>query len=92
MRSRICRLLENIFSSYDAIITPTTPNIAFNKGESEQDFMKVYVADVTTVIANLAGVPAVSVPCGTVNNLPVGLQIIGGALQEQKILNIAYQF
>lgn len=92
MRRRICRLLEKIFHSYNAIITPTTPNIAFNKGESEQDFMKVYVADVTTVIANLAGVPAVSVPCGTVDSLPVGLQIIGGSLQEQQILHIAYQF
>ncbi|BBM81905.1 Asp-tRNA(Asn)/Glu-tRNA(Gln) amidotransferase subunit GatA [Candidatus Uabimicrobium amorphum] len=92
MRRRICHLLNNILHSYDAIVTPTTPNTAFTKGESEQDFMKVYVADVTTVIANLTGLPAVSIPCGMVENLPVGLQIIGGALQEQQILNIAYQF
>ncbi|WP_372369793.1 Asp-tRNA(Asn)/Glu-tRNA(Gln) amidotransferase subunit GatA [Candidatus Uabimicrobium sp. HlEnr_7] len=91
-RGYICDLLKDIFNKYDAIITPTTPTTAFKKGENEQDFMKTYTADITTVVASLAGIPAISLPCGLVDGLPVGLQIMGKMLEEQQILNIAYQF
>jgi aspartyl-tRNA(Asn)/glutamyl-tRNA(Gln) amidotransferase subunit A len=89
IRTLIMNEIKNIFNKYDIILTPTTPDIAFDFNEGLKDPLKLYLADITTVLANLAGVPAISVPCGFVKNMPVGLQIIGKPLDELKLFNSA---
>ncbi|MBP6990271.1 MAG: Asp-tRNA(Asn)/Glu-tRNA(Gln) amidotransferase subunit GatA [Spirochaetes bacterium] len=84
--------MMTILASFDAIAMPATPDIAFPLGESENDPMKMYLADVTTVIANLAGLPALSVPSGMVHGLPVGLQLVGRPLEEDRLLGVAAAF
>jgi len=76
------------FKEVDAIFTPVSPTPAFKLGEKIEDPLKMYLSDIFTVSVNLAGLPAVSIPCGKVNNLPVGLQIIGKPFEEEKILAI----
>ncbi len=85
IREDIMRILE----AFDAIAIPSTPDIAFPLGESQSDPMKIYLSDVTTVIANLAGLPALSVPAGMVHGMPVGLQLIGRPLDDGRLLGIA---
>ncbi len=85
IRDDMMKLLEK----YDAIVIPTTPDIAFPLGESQSDPMKIYLSDVTTVIANLAGLPALSVPAGTVHGMPTGLQFIGRPLDDGRLLSMA---
>jgi aspartyl-tRNA(Asn)/glutamyl-tRNA(Gln) amidotransferase subunit A len=78
------------FTSVDAIVMPTTPSAAFRLGERVDHPLQMYLNDVFTVSANLAGVPAVSVPCGlTDQRLPVGIQVVGPAFSEGRILQIA---
>lgn len=78
------------FAKVDAIVTPTTPTPAFRFGEHDADPVQMYLGDVFTVAANLAGLPGVSVPCGfTKDKLPVGLQILGAPFAEAKILTVA---
>jgi aspartyl-tRNA(Asn)/glutamyl-tRNA(Gln) amidotransferase subunit A len=79
------------FEKVDVIITPTSPTTAFKIGEKIDDPLTMYLSDVYTVSANLAGIPAISVPCGhDSKGLPIGLQIIGRPLEEELILRIAY--
>lgn len=92
IRTMIMNELKSILSKFDVIATPTTPDIAFKFGESETDPLKIYLADITTVLPNLSGLPAISIPCGKVNNMPVGLQLIGKPLSEEKLLQIGYNF
>ena len=81
------------FKKVDAIVTPTTPTTAFRFGEKTADPVQMYLADILTVPANLAGLPGVSVPCGRdKDNLPIGLQIIGRHLDEGTILNLAHAY
>ena len=77
------------FGEVDLILGPTTPTTAFKLGEKTQDPLKMYLADVYTVAVNLAGLPAISLPAGEVDNLPVGLQLIGGWFEEEKIFEAA---
>ncbi|MFX1501124.1 MAG: Asp-tRNA(Asn)/Glu-tRNA(Gln) amidotransferase subunit GatA [Promethearchaeota archaeon] len=80
------------FKKCDAIVSPTMPSTAFKIGELINDPLQMYLADILTCPVNLAGIPAVSIPCGfDSNNLPVGFQIIGDYFDEKGILNIAYQ-
>ncbi len=88
IRDDMMKLLEK----YDAIVIPTTPDIAFPLGESQSDPMKIYLSDVTTVIANLAGLPALSVPAGMVHGMPAGLQFIGRPLDDARLLAMAGAF
>ncbi len=82
---------DNVFSKVDCIITPTTPGTAFRLGEKIDDPLHMYLSDVYTTSANLAGIPGISVPCGyDRNGLPVGLQILGKQFDEQTLLNTAY--
>lgn len=93
VRTLIKRDFENAFSKYDAIITPTSPTPAFKIGEKSSDPLTMYLSDIFTISANLAGIPGVSIPCGfTKNNLPIGLQILGKAFDEETILRIAYNY
>jgi aspartyl-tRNA(Asn)/glutamyl-tRNA(Gln) amidotransferase subunit A len=83
---------ERAFEVCDALITPTSPEAAFRLGEKTSDPLTMYLSDIYTVSANLAGIPALSTPCGSVSGLPVGLQILGPALDEATLLRIADGF
>jgi len=81
------------FAKADCIIMPTSPTTAFKIGEKTNDPLQMYLSDVYTIAVNLAGVPAISIPCGfDKNNLPIGLQIIAPAFAEEKLLQIAMLF
>lgn len=93
VRTLIKQDFDNVFANYDVIMGPTTPTPAFKIGEKNFDPMVVYARDVTTVPINLAGVPAISVPCGfSKEGLPFGLQIIGKHFAEQTIYRVAHAF
>lgn len=83
---------DEIFNSYDLILGPTSPVLPFKIGERSSEPLQMYLADVYTVIVNLAGLPAISIPCGfSCEGLPVGLQLIGPRFGEGKILQAAYR-
>lgn len=91
---KVRRLIQNktkeILSNYDMILTPSTPGTAFEFGKNSLDPIKMYLEDIFTVQANIAGVPAISVPCGLHSNgLPIGLQIMADFFQEAKMLDLA---
>jgi aspartyl-tRNA(Asn)/glutamyl-tRNA(Gln) amidotransferase subunit A len=93
VRTLIKRDYQNAFDNVDVIVTPTTPTTAFMVGEKMADPLQMYLTDIFTLSANLAGVPAISVPCGiTTGNLPVGLQILGGHFHEETVLKVAYAY
>lgn len=81
----------NAFKEVDIIVSPTTPDTAFKLGAKSNNPIEMYLADIYTTGVNLAGLPGMSVPAGFVNNLPVGLQLIGNYFQEAKLLNVAHQ-
>ena len=96
-KARIVRRLikkdfENAFLKVDLILSPTSPTAAFKIGEKINDPIKMYLADIFTVSSNLAGVPALSLPCGKIGELPVGLQIIGRPFEENVIFEAAEAF
>ena len=93
VRTLIRRDFESAFSACDVIATPTTPTPAFRLGEKTDDPLQMYLADVFTVPANLAGLPALSLPCGLASGLPVGLQLLGRPFDEATLLRAgaAYQ-
>jgi len=80
------------FAQCDVIVGPVAPTPAFNLGEKSSDPISMYLADLYTIPVNLAGIPAMSVPAGEVNNLPVGLHLIGNYHSEAKLLNVAHQY
>jgi aspartyl-tRNA(Asn)/glutamyl-tRNA(Gln) amidotransferase subunit A len=93
VRTLIRRDFEAAIGTCDAIATPTTPTPAFRLGEKTADPLQMYLADIFTVPANLAGLPALSLPCGLVGGLPVGLQLLGRPFDEATLLRAgaAYQ-
>ena len=92
-RTLIKQDFDNVFKNVDVIITPTSPGPAFKIGEKATDPLQMYLSDIFTISVNLAGVPAISIPCGfTKDNLPVGLQIIGRHFDEESILKAAYAY
>ncbi len=82
----------NAFKEVDIIAGPVTPTTAFNKNEKNHDPVAMALGDVFTVALNLAGLPGMSINCGQINNLPVGLQLIGNYFEEARLLNAAHQF
>ncbi len=91
VRTLVARDFENAFREVDVIVTPTTPSAAFKIGEKADDPLAMYLADVFTVTANLAGIPAISVPCGkSSTGLPIGLQILGRHFDESSVLRVAH--
>lgn len=92
VRTLIKQDFEKVFAEYDVIIGPTAPTTAFKIGEQIDDPLKMYLNDICTIPVNLAGVPAISVPCGLVDGLPVGLQIIGNVFAESTVLRVAHAF
>lgn len=88
LRDEFARALERV----DVIATPTAPSVAFPLGERLADPVSMYLSDIYTASVNLAGLPAVSVPAGFSDGLPVGLQIIGNYFREAQVLNVAHQY
>ncbi|MCO1333778.1 Asp-tRNA(Asn)/Glu-tRNA(Gln) amidotransferase subunit GatA [Microbulbifer sp. OS29] len=80
------------FDKVDVIMGPTTPSPAFKLGAKSANPIAMYLEDIYTIATNLAGLPGMSIPCGLVNNMPVGLQITGNYLDEARMLNIAHQY
>ncbi len=91
-RTLIKEDFDRAFEEIDVIVAPTMPTPAFKLGERVEDPLQMYLVDVYTAPVSLAGVPAISIPGGKVGGLPFGLQLIGGHLQESKILRAAYAF
>jgi aspartyl-tRNA(Asn)/glutamyl-tRNA(Gln) amidotransferase subunit A len=89
VRTLIRRDYEAAFEACDVVATPTAPNPAFRFGEKTDDPLTMYLEDIFTVPANLAGVPGISVPCGFASGLPVGLQFVGRAFDEETLLRVA---
>ena len=93
---RIRRLIANdfveAFKSCDIIMGPTSPSTAFRLGEKAADPVQMYLSDIYTIAVNLAGLPGMSVPCGLVGGLPVGLQLIGNYFDEARLLNVAHRY
>jgi aspartyl-tRNA(Asn)/glutamyl-tRNA(Gln) amidotransferase subunit A len=89
VRTLLRRDFDEAFSECDVIATPTSPETAFVLGEKSSDPLKMYLSDVYTVTAPLAGIPGISLPCGDVGGLPVGLQLLGPPLGEATILRVA---
>jgi aspartyl-tRNA(Asn)/glutamyl-tRNA(Gln) amidotransferase subunit A len=92
IRTLIRRDFEKAFKRFNVLIGPTMPVPPFKIGEKIQDPLALYMCDVDTISANLAGLPAMSVPCGFTNDLPVGMQIIAPPLREDLMLQVAYTF
>jgi aspartyl-tRNA(Asn)/glutamyl-tRNA(Gln) amidotransferase subunit A len=92
VRTLVARDYQNAFEQVDVIVGPTTPTVAFKIGEKIDDPLAMYLNDVYTVPANLAGIPGVSVPCGFADGLPIGLQILGRHFDEGTILRAAHAY
>ena len=93
VRTLIRNDFDNAFKKVDILLTPTCPSTAFLKGDFVNDPLSMYLSDLLTVPANLAGLPAISIPCGfDKKGLPIGLQLIGNVLEEHRILNAANIF
>jgi len=82
----------NAFKEVDLIAGPTSPSPAFEFGSKGEDPVAMYLEDIYTIATNLAGLPGMSIPCGLVENKPVGLQLIGNYFAEKKLLNVAHKF
>jgi aspartyl-tRNA(Asn)/glutamyl-tRNA(Gln) amidotransferase subunit A len=91
-RNLIAGDFKKAFERFDVLISPTSPILPFKLGEKVENPLEMYLADICTIPINLAGLPAISIPCGFVNDLPVGLQIIGPVFSESKLFEVAYGF
>nr|WP_206529745.1 Asp-tRNA(Asn)/Glu-tRNA(Gln) amidotransferase subunit GatA [Brevibacillus sp. SYP-B805] len=93
VRTLIIQDFQAAFAQYDVILHPTTPTTAFKLGDKLDDPVKMYLEDICTVPVNLAGLPAISVPCGfAANGLPIGMQLVGKAFDESTILRVAHAY
>ena len=93
VRALIAQDFANAFEKVEAILTPTAPTPAFKLGEKTADPLQMYLADIYTVTGSLAGIPGISVPCGTTKEkLPIGMQILGPHFSEARILQLARAF
>lgn len=93
VRTLIKKDFDRVFNDFDCIVTPTSPTAAFKIGEKTQDPLKMYLSDIYTISVNLAGIPAISIPCGfTKAGLPIGLQIIAKPFDEAMLFRVAHAF
>ena len=92
VRTLLRRDFEKAFEEFDVIISPTSPRVAFGIGELADDPYAMKLADVCTIPVNLAGIPAISIPCGFKDGLPIGLQIMAKGLDEETLIRVAYTF
>jgi aspartyl-tRNA(Asn)/glutamyl-tRNA(Gln) amidotransferase subunit A len=93
VRTLICEDFQTAFNDVDLIVTPVTPTPAFKLGEKSENPLQMYLSDIYTISINLAGLPAISVPCGfSKAGLPIGLQLIGRAFEEETLLRAAHAY
>jgi aspartyl-tRNA(Asn)/glutamyl-tRNA(Gln) amidotransferase subunit A len=93
VRTLIRRDFDRAFEGVDVLLTPTSPTTAFRFGAHADDPLAMYLADLLTIPANMAGLPAISVPCGfDQQGLPIGVQLITGVLQEERLLQVAHHY
>ena len=93
VRTLVMKEFNKAFEKYDIILTPTSPTVSFDLGSKSENPLEMYLSDICTVSVNIAGVPAISIPCGVNSeNMPIGMQLIGNKFCEEKILNVAYVF
>ena len=93
VRTLVMKEFEKAFEKYDLILTPTSPTVAFDIGAKSNNPLEMYLSDICTVSVNIAGLPAISIPCGVDNEqMPIGMQLIGNKFEEETILNVAYTF
>ena len=92
VRTLIRQDFENAFKKFDVLVMPTCPTTAFNVGDKIDDPIQMYLNDIFTIPANIAGIPGISVPSGLIDGLPVGLQFMSGSLQEKKLFQAAYAY
>ena len=93
VRTLIRRDFDRAFETVDVLLIPTSPTTAFGFGAHSNDPLAMYLADLLTIPANMAGLPAISVPCGfDAQGLPIGLQLITGVLEEPRLLQVAHQY
>ena len=93
VRTLIRRDFEQAFKQVDLILAPSTPTPAFKFGEKTQDPLQMYLSDIFTITVNLAGIPAISIPCGlSAEGLPIGMQLMGPPFAESKLLKAAYAY
>ncbi len=92
VRTLIRRDFDLAFQKCDALITPTSPTVPFKLGQKVGDPLQMYLSDVCTLSVNIAGIPAISIPAGFANGLPVGMQIMGRPFAEETLLRIAYTY
>jgi aspartyl-tRNA(Asn)/glutamyl-tRNA(Gln) amidotransferase subunit A len=90
VRTLIVREFAQAFEGVDVLASPTSPTVAFPIGDRTADPYAMYLADVCTIPASLAGLPAISIPCGLSDGLPVGLQLAGPAFSENRLLDAAH--
>jgi aspartyl-tRNA(Asn)/glutamyl-tRNA(Gln) amidotransferase subunit A len=90
VRTKIADDFRSAFESFDFLVTPTSPSVAFKLGERVDDPLSMYLSDYCTVPMSLAGIPAISIPAGLADGLPVGFQIAGPAFSENRMLDAAY--
>jgi len=92
VRTLIKQEFDQAFEKYDALITPTSPIVPFKLGEKLEDPMQMYLSDVCTLPINIAGIPAISLPAGFADSLPIGMQIMGKPFSEEILLRIAFAY
>ncbi len=92
VRTLIRNEFDEAFRHCDALVTPTSPTVAFRLGEKTADPIQMYLSDIYTVPVNVAGLPAISLPCGLADGLPVGMQLIGPSLGEESLLRVAHAY
>ena len=97
LKAQKCRQLvandfSDAFKTVDVILSPTTPGTAFRAGEKNDDPTEMYLQDIFTIPANLAGLPGISIPCGENEGLPLGMQLVGNSLEEDKLLQFAHSY
>ena len=92
VRTLIRQELQEAFTRFDALVMPTSPSVAFRLGDKMDDPVQMYLNDILTMPANIAGIPGISVPCGLVDGLPVGLQFMAKPMGEETLLRVAYAY
>ena len=92
VRTLITDEFKEAFKRFDVLVAPTSPTVAFNLGEKLSDPLKMYLNDVLTIPANIAGIPEISVPGGNVGGLPVGLQFLAPHMGEELLFHVAYAY
>ena len=91
VRTKLIKEFSQAFKDHDFLVGPVAPTVAFKIGQNSQDPLQMYLSDVMTVAANLVGIPAISIPAGSSENMPVGLQLMADQTKDRELLNLANQ-